>query len=193
MKKFATLIILALVAALFIISDDSKGQSQGNADKLPGGKWTFSAHPYMGPGYDERPVIVTAVMSDLTGTVTTVMLENESAKVVSAVKLEWYLTTDQERATILQQGQTPLIAPSGALAPGKYKELKFPVVSFARVSQPLLKKDTLTGDFRIEIAVAEIQYEDGSSWLAQKAQPSSANRSAHAKRVAQCPAKDASF
>lgn len=96
------------------------------------------------------------------------MLENNSGKTVSAVKLEWYLTTEQDRSAVLQQGQTPFIAPSGTLPPGKYRELKFPIVSFANIYRPLLKNNVLAGDYRIEIAVAEIQYEDGSTWTAKK-------------------------
>lgn len=189
MKKFATLTILTLVAFLLGISGNSRGQSKGSAgDELPGGNWTLSTHPYMGPGYNSRPVIVTAVVSNLKGTATRVMLENNSSKTVSAVKLEWYLMTDQDRSTVLQQGQTPFVTPSGTLPPGKARELKFPIVSFAKIYQPLLKNNVLAGDYRIEIAIAEIQYEDGSTWTASKGKSNSAlSKKAHALRAPQCP------
>jgi hypothetical protein len=189
MKKLVALTILALVAALFIVGDKSKGQSQTDAaDVLPGGNWTLSSHPFMGPGYYSRPVVVTGVVSNLSGTVARVMLENNSSKAVSAVRLEWYLTTEQDRSLVLQQGETPFVTPSGALPPGKYRELKFPIVSFAKIYRPLLRNNVLTGDYRIEIAVAEVQYEDGSSWTAsQEKGKSVVADAAHATRLPQCP------
>jgi hypothetical protein len=174
---------------LAILVGKSKGLSQSNAsDVLPGGNWTLSSHPYMGPGYYSRPVVVTAVVSNLSGSVSRIMLENNSTKTVSAVKLEWYLMTEQDRSVVLQQGQTPFVAPSGALPPGKYKELEFPIVSFAKIYQPLLKNNVLAGDYRIEVGVAEIQYDDGSSWTAKtETAPAAESNAAHAIRVAQCP------
>lgn len=185
MKRFATLTILTLVAALLGISGSGKGQSKGNvSDELPGGNWTLSTHPYMGPGYNSRPVMVTAVVSNLKGTATRVMLENNSSKTVSAVKLEWHLMEEQDRSTVLQQGQTPFVTPSGTLPPGKSRELKFPIVSFAKIHQPLMKNNVLAGDYRIEIAVAEIQYEDGSTWTASKGKSNSViAENAHALRA----------
>lgn len=168
MKKLAIAFFLAAVVSLFVASAQSKGQTQNAADKLPDGNWTFSVNPYMGPGYASKPVVVTGTVSDLSGTATSVMLMNNSSKTVSAVKLEWYFTTEQDRATILQQGQTPLIAPSGSIPPDKYRQIYFPITNFYKLSRPLVKKNALEGDFRLDIAVAEVQYEDGSTWTAAK-------------------------
>jgi len=184
MKRSAIAFFLVTLITLSFVGDTSQGQTQSNADKLPDGDWTFSVNPYMGPGYAARPVVVTGTVSDLTGTATSVMLMNNSSKTVSAVKLEWYLATEQDRGAILQQGQTPLIAPSGSIPPDKYRQIYYPIVNFYKLSRPLVKKNTLEGDFRLDIAVAEVQYEDGSTWTAAKEapQPSLANAS-HAMRA----------
>ena len=55
------------------------------------------------------------------------MMKNNSPSTVSAVKLEWTLTTEDNRASILRRGQTPFISPFRAIAPGKYKQLSFRV------------------------------------------------------------------
>jgi hypothetical protein len=182
MKKSAITFFLAVLVILSFVGDRSRGQAKSDADKLPDGNWTFSVNPYMGPGYASRPVVVTGTVSDLSGTATSVMLMNNSSKTVSAVKVEWYFTTEQDRATVLQQGQTPLIAPSGSLPPDKYRQIYFPIANFYKLSRPLVKKNTLEGDFRLDITVAEVQYADGTTWTAAKEKPQSLlTNASHAK------------
>lgn len=121
----------------------------------------------MEPGYDSSPVMVTSTISDLSGTVIGVMLKNNSESLVSAVKLGWSFSTGQAVANSLKQGETPLIAPSGTLSPGKYKELIFPIVNFAEVAAPFVRKGSLDGDYLIEVRVTEVQFEDGTIWTAK--------------------------
>lgn len=166
MKKHLRL-TLALTATLLLPGLGISGQAQDGSDsKLPDGDWTFSVQPYTGAGYDQRPVFVTATISDITGMVSGVMLKNNSPSTVSAVKLEWTLTTEDNRASILRRGQTPFIAPSGEIAPGKYKQLGFPIANFGKLSKALLKRGLLSGDYRIDVAVSEVQYADGTTWVA---------------------------
>lgn len=166
-KSFA---IALFMVSLLIVSNTSR--TEGQADKstqLPPGDWSFSAHPYLGPGYDSRPIVVFSVVTNVKNglTVTKVALHNLSSKPVSAVKLNWYLSTEADPGSILLSGQTPLVALSGGLPVDGRRVLEFPVVSFAKICKSLMKGESLTGDFRMEVEVGEILYEDGSSQTAR--------------------------
>lgn len=166
-KSFA----IALFMAALLIGVNT-GRTEGQVDKsmqLPPGDWSFSAHPYLGPGYDSRPVVVFSVVTNIKNglTVTKVALHNLSSKPVSAVKLNWHLSTEEDPGSILLSGQTPLVALSGGLPVGERRVLEFPVVSFAKICKSLMKGESLRGDFRMEVEVGEILYEDGSSQTAK--------------------------
>lgn len=161
------------ILLLFLAGDSAiKGQVDGKTD-LPPGDWSFSAHPYFGLGYDSRPVVVTSVTSDASKglSITKVKIRNMSVLSVSAVKLGWILfdNKDREGANVLQQEQTPLITPSGGLAPNQSLDLDYPVVSFAKICKSMLNRGRLYGAFRIEVLVTEITYADGSNWIGQYA------------------------
>ena len=158
---------ILLVAAVLLISVNShttEAQSDKDA-QLPSGDWSFSAHPYLGPGYDSRSIVVYSVVTSVKNglTVTKVALHNLSSKSVSAVKLNWSLSTESDRTSVLLSGQTPLVALSGGLPAGDRRAIDFPVVSFSKIYKPLMRGDSLTGDFRLEVEVGEILYEDGST------------------------------
>ena len=42
--------------------------------------------------------------------------------------------------------------------------IDFPIANFSSVIQPLVKAGSLTGDYRVEVLVSEVVYEDGSTW-----------------------------
>jgi hypothetical protein len=186
----------ALALVLFSSLVASNGLSQSAKDQMPKGHWTLGTHAYMGPDQDSLPVFVYSVTSQLDGaTITEVGFENRSSKVVAAVKLGWYLTTELDRDTILQQGQTPLLGFRGGFAADTKRALRFPVVSFAKVYKPLLRGGVLKGNYRIEVVADEVRYDDGSSWTrTEKRQTSlatlkfvkTANRYAHAPAQAGC-------
>jgi len=163
-KKAIVMAVLTLVAV--VTASVHSSLSQGNSDKLPAGKWAISAHPYVGTAYESQPVKVIGTISDPTQgfKVTTVGLKNTSGKVVSAVKLRWYVTSEQSGDSILLQGDTHPLQLGKGLAVGKSEYFDFPVLSFGKVSKPLLKAGSLQGVFTIEVAVSEILYEDGSTW-----------------------------
>lgn len=159
-----TLFVLTLI---LLIAGGSQSRGQVDPDEqLPPGKWTLSANPYFGSGYRTLPVVVVSVTSDSARglRVTKVGLSNRSSKPITAVSLSWYLTTADDTKTILKQGQTPLITPSGGLPEGAEREIEFPVFSFAKVARTLVRNGELNGNFRVQVAVREVQYEDGSSW-----------------------------
>lgn len=161
--RVAAFTLLAAVAAFALINT---GFSESRSDTLPPGKWTISSHPYLGPMYESQPVKVIGVISNATKgyKVTHVGLMNTSSKVVSAVKLSWYVSSEQTGNTVLLQGETQPVSLKGGLPVGKSEYFKMPVLSFGRVSKPLLKEGALHGAYRMEVAVTGILYEDGSMW-----------------------------
>ena len=173
MKKMARMPMLGgmfLLGLSLLFLNPRQTDGQVDDSQLPTGNWSFSAHPYFGPGYDTRPVVVITVTATSTSglVVNEVGLKNLSSKVVAAVKLRWYLSEERTPDTILLQGQTPLIALSESLPVGKRYLLKFPVLSFAKIHKPLLTSGSLNGDFNVQIEVSEVLYEDGTTSLLQR-------------------------
>jgi hypothetical protein len=162
----------ALLICASLLPGNNTIQGQADADEqFPSGKWMFSAHPYFGSDWKSLPVVVMAVTSDLTKgiRVTKVGLFNRSSKQVESVRLGWYLTTAQDKTTILKHGQTPFITPSGGLPLNIEREIEFNVFSFGKVARLLAKDGMLNGEFRVQVVVDEIRYEDGSMWSRQEA------------------------
>lgn len=154
-------VILTLIACT-VMSGSLATNGQQKRSLLPTGNWTLSAGPYSGSGHESVPVDVFSVTTDAAGglTVTSVSLFNRSSRDVSAVKLHWYLK-EEEQSQALLEGDTQLIDID--VPAGKEQVLSFPVVSFARVSKSLLRGGKLTGNYRLEIAVSEVNYADASA------------------------------
>ncbi|HEX8139905.1 MAG TPA: hypothetical protein VF544_20260 [Pyrinomonadaceae bacterium] len=100
--------------------------------------------------------------------ITKVALFNRSSKPVESLKLGWYLTTARDKNTVLKHGQTPFITPSGGLPLNVEREIEFNVFSFGKVARLLAKNGALNGDFRVQVVVDEIRYEDGSTWTREE-------------------------
>ncbi len=136
--------------------------------RLPRGEWRFSAGPTVRPGHETIPVDVINVTTDARRglAVTRVGLKNRSAKTVRAVRLAWDLFEQSDPDRILLHGQTPLLWLPNPLPAGEKVTLEQLIVSFAEIHKSLLApgSDTLRGDYRLEVSVSEILYEDGSRW-----------------------------
>ncbi|HXG92129.1 MAG TPA: hypothetical protein VNN73_07120 [Blastocatellia bacterium] len=167
--KSVAILVIAIIFLATLTTVASKHSVQDKGD-LPGGNWSFSAHPYMGPDLDGRPVIVSSVetSADKGLQLTKVALKNRSSKPVTAVKLVWSLSYEQSRDIALQNGTTNWFDLPKSIPVGQTKVLKFrvPPVSFASISRPLVRGHFLDGDFYFAIAVGAVRYEDGSSWIA---------------------------
>lgn len=168
MNKRVTILILTLALTLFAVAASKGGQAQNemNPDQaMPPGDWTLVSHPYQGPDFEFLPVVVYSVSSSIKGlTIKYAGVWNRSPNPVTAVRLSWYLRTEQNPNNILQQGQTPPIKFRKGLPPGKQQFLRYPLVSFLKIYKPLLKRGVLRGKYVIDVAVSEAFYEDGSSW-----------------------------
>lgn len=160
---------LALVMALFVAVSASLAafaQKRGDAsDQLPHGQWSVSCKPYMGVGYKSLPVLVTSVTSELDKGVgiTKVGIENTTSQPLAAVKLSWYLSTQENPEAVLQQGQTRFLRLPGGIQAGEAREVLFPLVSFAKVSGALARNGIVNGNYSIQVAVSEARFEDGST------------------------------
>jgi hypothetical protein len=167
MKKIAittSLFLLTLGSLALFVEKRSLGQNQTDQTSIPG-NWTFSAHPYLGPDYRSRPIVVTSVGTSLKEmTVTPVILENFSKKTVSSVKLEWILSEESTRAFRIKQGESELLTLAEPLPAKKGLALKQPLFSLKKEGQSLMKDGKLEGKFRLDIAVKEVIYEDGEKW-----------------------------
>lgn len=162
--------VLIVTDALLVFAQDARAP-------LPPGRWTFSAGPYYGPGNESIPVDVFSVTTDASRglTISKVSLLNRSAKEVAAIKLHWYLTGGAQGG-VLQEGDTPFV--DVFIPAGGRQSLEYPVVSFARVHKSLLRAGKLTGDYRIEVAVSEVEYADQSKWKYDRTTSSSTHHSA---------------
>ena len=168
-KKTARASLLRLtLALLFTLFLSNIGFSQGGAAiPLPPGSWAVRCSAFRTAGYESLPVIVTAVTSDIDRgiEVTNVSVVNRTSQKLTAVRLSWYLSTQDDPASVLQQGRTKLLnlKRAGGMDPGENREVAFPVVSFAALYRPLLQGGELRGKYLIQVAVSEARFEDGSS------------------------------
>jgi hypothetical protein len=149
---------LVAVAGVALIS-----RGQGARSKLPKGNWTFSAGPQVGVGYRSMPIDVFRVKTKAAQglTVESVSLFNRSFQDVKEVKLHWYLKEKSQKQT-LAEGDTAFF--DVALPAGDRLVIDYPVVSFDRLYQPLMRGGVLSGEYRIEVVVNAITFVDGSKW-----------------------------
>lgn len=155
--------VLAAVAPLLMLATpiNRVESDAGKKARLPNEKCSLTALPYLGVGYNSRPVVVVGVTTDKKElTVKQVRLFNISSKPASAIRLGWYLRKIQDEDAVLRQGETSLIATTGKLPTNGKQTMNIAVVSFSE----LLKHGQLKGAYKVEVAVKEVLFEDGSTW-----------------------------
>lgn len=157
--------VLALFAVIAVSVAAFTQKNEGASTPLPQGLWTLNCSPYMTAGYEYLPVLVTSVTSEIKGgaAITQVKVKNATSRSISAVKLAWYLSPRDERTSILQSGQTSMVDLPEEIPAGATREVKFPVISFAKIHKPLLRNGVLYGEYRIQVAVSEVRFSDGSA------------------------------
>lgn len=90
-----------------------------------------------------------------------VSLFNHSLQEVKEVKLHWYLKEKSQKQT-LAEGDTEFL--EVALSARGRLAIDYPIVSFDRLSKPLMHDGFLSGNYRIEVVVNAITFVDGSKW-----------------------------
>lgn len=163
-RRIFVLYILTFASLFALVLTSGVGRINANAERPGRAEWWVGYRSYKGQGYDSIPVRVLSVTSKAKQGVTRVGVKNNSEKRVTAVKLNWFLSSEHNLGVVLQRGETPLVAPPNGLQPGEKREVSFPVVDFEKVYKPLLRGDSVSGQFRVQIAVSEILYEDGTTW-----------------------------
>jgi hypothetical protein len=162
-KKLGALLLLVVAILVVAYRSTSFGKGDGGEEaRLPQGKWTLTATPYLESSYQSNPVVVHSVTTEANKglTVTKVGILSRS-KNVSAVRLRWYLATEANPDIILQQGETPEIQIGGGASAGEVREIEYPVVTFAKLYKA---EEVLNGNFVISVGVSAAKYEDGATW-----------------------------
>ena len=156
--------IFAIPITLFCLAF-AFGYVRNNAEnKLPRSGWTVGFHPYRAAGFNEVPVRVTSVGSEGLKGLTNVEIRNRSEKPVTAVKIGWYVSTEDGPGTILTKGESAPIAIPNNFNPKESFQLSVPPISLAKILRPVVKGNTLRGDFSVQVVVTEVFYADGSNW-----------------------------
>lgn len=152
--------MLMVVAMALLIAPHSLAQQVSRSEKAdPPGNWVLGCGPTATPG----PVVdLYMVGTDSSNgvKVTDVWLKNRSHQDVAAVKIGWKLYERSNPSTTLISGETPQFL-GVALASGEKRVITFPVVSFARIHGPLLRDGKVEGNFRIELWVSDVQFDNG--------------------------------
>lgn len=169
MKTLLTFLLLLMFAKADVTLPNAtailppSGEAGCNAKLV--GDWSFSAHPFLGEGYESRPVIVSATRTVAKSlTITEVRIRNISSKSVSAVKLGWFIVSRNNPSVILTDGVSPLIPIESSLAVGDTTLLKLPLMSFSEIGPQLAKKAPLLGPYDAFVFVKEILFDDRSTW-----------------------------
>jgi hypothetical protein len=161
--------VLTLALFLTLAAGRSHGQVKGTGRvEISSRTLRLDWGQYVRPGYKSIPVEITGLQSEPLPEkkylIRVAELKNRSSKAIRAVKFSWYLFDKKNLNEVLQTEQTALIN-LGRLAPHKKLAVSIPLLRPDEISY--LRQDTATGEFRLEIAVTEIQYDDGSVWEAK--------------------------
>jgi hypothetical protein len=183
-KRFLAIYLLVVLVTLTSSSMNRvSGQVKVDSEslRLPSGNWRLTTGFCWRPECESAPVLLYSITSDVTkgAAVTTLGFHNRSSIPVAAVKLNWYLTTQEDQDSILMQGNTPLLYFPSALAADSKWVLEYMVVSFAKIYKPLLKRGVLNGNYHITVAMSEVLYENGSSWTRTRDKRTSVKAASH--------------
>ena len=139
----------------------------------PPGKWLVGAIPNKTQRTKNRaPVFVVDTVSFMaSGRITNlivagVTLLNAAHQPVKTVALKWSLI-DADSQAIVAHGRTDSFRVD--IDARRARKVKCPYVNFAKISQPLVKNGTLSGNFKLEIGVNSVRFADESSWDDQDA------------------------
>ena len=164
--KFLLTILLLGVSCLSSLSLRNLTGTQPNT--TPNWRFAFSPYSQLRAGYESLPVQVIGVRGggpkpDDKFKVDATRLKNQTAKTVNAIRLTWYLfnAADLNVALDSQQGDSARVT----LKPMDRGDFEVFVVYVNEI--PLVKTMGLNDDLRLEVAVTEVQYDDGSVWQAK--------------------------
>jgi hypothetical protein len=125
----------------------------------------FAPYSQFREGYDQLPVHVAGIRGggpneDDRFKVVATRLKNETAKAVTAVRLSWYLFDASDRDSCVDRGFTALAKVD--LKPNAEDDFAIFVVKVNEI--PWFKMHEVGTNLLLEVAVTEVQYDDGGSW-----------------------------
>jgi len=172
--------ILALACALALGASPAEAQTSPCQSGQPSThKWrlTFTRYHHWRAGYESLPLQVVNASGGKLGPcekfkILVSSLKSQSPKAVKAVKFNWYLFNVNDLDKAVATEQTALVEVN--LAPREQRAFDILIVNLDDI--PLLRDENPNEEFRLEVAVTEIHYEDGSVWegksLPEKIDPS---------------------
>ena len=103
------------------------------------------------------------------------LLKNRSQKSVAAFQLRWILIRKQDRAIVASGGYTPdTVLLTGHTLPielnipqNSFRHADFSFISFAAITEELVKDGLLSGDYVLLVAMHEVHFADGTTWHAE--------------------------
>lgn len=158
LRSILTSVVLLLTAGATHLLQVSNVQGQ------PVGRYTVITRPFLGTGYENLPVLVTSVTTEkqFDGGVANVGVENGTSLRLEAVRLIWYLSTQEAPGYVLLQGKTPMLRLPGGIAAGSVERIEYPVASFAKLTKSLARKGSVRGNYLLQIGVSEARFDDGT-------------------------------
>ena len=157
------IVIPMLLAGLAVAMGYDVSNATGTSE-LPRTGWTVGFRLYRARGFDSLPVRISSITSKRDQGLSKVELRNRSSKSVTAVRIGWYVATETGPGTILNKGETDLLKLPATLRADENADLDLRPVTLAKILGPLVKRQTLNGDFSVQVVVTEILYEDGPLW-----------------------------
>ena len=165
MRRRVLFSILALACALTL--DASHAEAQTKQCQPPQINWrlAFTRYHHWRAGYESLPVRVVNISGGKLGPcekfkILVSSLENRSPKAVKAVKFNWYIFNVKDLNKVVATEQTALVTVD--LAPHEQRDFDLLIVYLDDI--PLLRDENPNEEFRLEVAVTEIHYDDGSVW-----------------------------
>jgi hypothetical protein len=164
--------ILALAFALTLAASPALAQKITPCDPTQplSRNWrlAFLRYHHWRVGYESLPLQVVNVSGGKLGpceksTIAVSALANHSPKAIKAVKFNWYLFNVKDLDKAVATEQTAPVEVN--LAPHERRDFNILVVYLEDI--PLLRDENPDGEFHLEVAATEIQYEDGSVWEAK--------------------------
>jgi hypothetical protein len=161
MKKATSIAMYVIAPIMFIVLAITAFFPQEATAQLPAGNWTEASHPGWIEGAQVNVgAVVTQANQGLT--ITSTRVKNHTNKTVTAVKLAWYILSEQTGKTALQSDSTPLISVSGGIPPHGLGTVDYAVVSFANEAASLSSSGSLTGNYHVFVFVDEAHFSDGT-------------------------------
>jgi hypothetical protein len=154
-KKHRSWLFVVMLALITVAANSQ------DTRKLPAGKWSFNAGPYLSGDWASLPVDVESVSTSMAsgGTVERVTLRNYSTVAITGAKVKWILLLDGRK---VQEDESRFL--TAYADPGNVVSVSYPIVNFQKISERYAKKGALTGVFRLEVMASYTEYSDGTSW-----------------------------